>query len=987
MAGLVIKELKLRGIIESVLVVVPGHLKDQWRRELKDKFAERTVLVDRDYVKSYYGENVWRKPDSAIIVTSMDFVKRDDILSAVKTARFDMIIVDEAHKLSAHRYGREIKKSGRYKLGEVLSEISEHLLFLTGTPHQGDPESFRLFLDLLQPGFFSTTEQIRESVVRGDNPLFMRRSKEDMKDLDGKPLFVPRNVQTRKITLTDSEMKLYYAVSNYVRTQYGKGLAKSSDRKKRNVAFALIIMQRRMASSTYALLHSLMRRKTRLEEILNDPKSAILPDTSWNDIRYDSDDESESERWKMELMWETVSVAENREELRKEIDTLNDMISAAKRITNGGDDIIRKGKLGEFREALKTMESDHPGDKILVFTESKDTLQYLESNIKQWGYSVNVIHGGMTLEERVEAESKFKNETRIMVATEAAGEGINLQFCHLMINYDIPWNPSRLEQRMGRIHRYGQDKEVTIINMVAVETTEGQVLARLFEKLEHIRQDTGSDKVFDVVSDYISDRTLSQLLNEAAAGTRPVNEVINRMEAEIEFEYRKQMHSVLNDQSLAAPYLNTDALASTMEEAKAHKLNPGYTQDMFLKAYDIAGGKAVKREKGIVSLGTVPTSLRVITNHARHINRYGQALSKYGKVTFDKDIASKTNADFIVFGHPLFEAVLEWIRNTCAEDALIGAVFTDPDGIRDGHILFHEIVLKDATGTIAGKRLATHYIDINDTNTVRPEQPYILWDLVPAKPDAATVDAITDEIRCIGKDIAIHATAEYMKEVKAERRKQARIKERYGVESLDMRIVDLDNDIMMAQRRIIEEGKDMGLVIRNKKEQKAIYETRLANLKDRIKNEQNITMTKPQLVGCIRVVPAVRDPNADDVMHTNPEMEAVGMRIATEYEIARGWAPKDVSAKNLGYDIRSSGPNGETRYIEVKARNGRGAVELTPNEFKVSQNLRDKYYLYVVWHAATSPDLKIIPAPEMGDYTIRSRYELDPSTVEAKAIP
>ena len=987
MAGLIIKELKLRGVIESVLVVVPGHLKDQWRRELKDKFAERTVLVDRDYVKSHYGENVWKKPDSAIIVTSMDFVKRDGVLSVLKTARFDMVIVDEAHKLSAHRYGQEIKKSGRYKLGEVLSEISEHLLFLTGTPHQGDPESFRLFLDLLQPGFFSTTDQIRESVERGDNPLFLRRSKEDMKDLDGKPLFVPRIVKTREIILTEPEMKLYYTLSDYVRTQYGKGMAKLSDRKKRNVAFALIIMQRRMASSTYALLCSLMRRKTRLEEILNDPKSVIQSNISENDIRYDLDDESESERWKMEMMWETVSVAENREELRREIDTLADMISTAKRITSEGDDFISEGKIVEFHEALKTMESDHPGDKILVFTESKDTLQYLVNKIKKWGYSVNVIHGGMTLEERVEAESKFKNETRIMVATEAAGEGINLQFCHLMINYDIPWNPSRLEQRMGRIHRYGQSKKVTIINMVAVETMEGQVLAKLFEKLDHIRRDTGSDKVFDVVSEYISDRTLSQLLNEAAAGTRPVDEVIDKMEAEIESEYRKRMRGTLNDQSLAASYMDTGALANTMEDAKAHKLNPEYTQDMFLKAYDMAGGKAVKRRNGIVSLGTVPASLRVITNHARYVNRHGQTLSKYNKVTFDKDVASKTGAEFIVFGHPLFEAILEWIRSTCSEDALSGAVFTDPDGIRDGHILFHKIVLKDATGAIAGKRLATHYIDINDINTVRTEQPYILWDLVPAKPDADVVDIIKEDIRNVGKGVAIHAAAEYMDEVKVERRKQARIKERYGVKSLDMRIVDLDNDIMAAQRRIIEEGKDMGLVIRNKKERKTTCETRLAKLKDCIKKEQNIIMADPQLVGYIRVVPAARDPDADDAMHTNPEMEAAGMQIAADYEMAHGWTPKDVSAENLGYDIRSRGPDGQTRYIEVKARSGRGAVELTPNEFKVSQNLRGKYYLYVVWHAATSPDLKIIPAPDIGDYSVRSRYELDPNTVEAKAIP
>jgi Superfamily II DNA/RNA helicases, SNF2 family len=489
MAGLIIKELKLRHLATRILIVAPGHLKDQWRRELKDRFEEDFVVVDRATLGAFYGQNVWARESQ--VITSIDFAKQEEVLTGLSAVQYDLIIVDEAHKMAAYRYGDNLSKTDRYRLGERLSEICTHLLFLTATPHRGDPENFRLFLDLLEPGFFATSDMLAESIRQRDNPLFIRRVKEDLKDFDGKPLFLPRHVATIEFNLgveSEDEKRLYNDLSRYVNAQYNKAL---TSEKRRNVAFALVILQRRLASSTYALLRSLERRKRRLEELLQGaPQRQRTADEGY-DVD-ELDDLSEEERWRREEAWETLSVAENRRELEQEVSSLDALIAQARAIVNAAPPV--EAKLRHLRAALEQLNRSHPGEKILIFTESRDTLEHLEKNVRLWGYSVCTIHGGMDLASRIQAEKTFKNEAQIMVATEAAGEGINLQFCHLMINYDIPWNPNRLEQRMGRIHRYGQTREVFVFNLVATDTREGRVWQAVFRKLEEIRQALGSDR-------------------------------------------------------------------------------------------------------------------------------------------------------------------------------------------------------------------------------------------------------------------------------------------------------------------------------------------------------------------------------------------------------------------------------------------------------------------------------------------------------------
>ena len=441
MAGLVIKELKLRGLARRILIVVPGHLKDQWRREMQERFKETFIVFDRYTLNAFYGDNFLLRNNQ--LITSMDFAKQEEILPLFASSHWDLTIVDEAHKMAAYRYGEKVEKTQRYKLGETLSKTSTHLLFLTATPHKGDPENFRLLLDLLNPGFFATSEMVEASLRDKDNPLFIRRLKEDLRDFEGKPLFTNRYPKTIKFRLSDEERELYQELSQYVVEQYNKALTLD---KKRNIGFALLILQRRMTSSTYALLKSLERRKNRLEDLL---KSSELNKKLPNLEDFEEvEDYQEKERWEIEERWETISLARNKEELKKEIWTVEGLIERAKEILAEEKEV----KLSELKKAIeegfRKLREVGGNEKILIFTESKDTLEYLVNKIKSWGYSVNYIHGGMDLSERVKAERVFRDETQIMVATEAAGEGINLQFCNLMINYDIPWNPNRLEQRI-----------------------------------------------------------------------------------------------------------------------------------------------------------------------------------------------------------------------------------------------------------------------------------------------------------------------------------------------------------------------------------------------------------------------------------------------------------------------------------------------------------------------------------------------------------
>ena len=942
MAGLLLKELKYRGLASRILIIVPGHLKDQWLREMKERFQESFIIVDRGVMNASWGQNVWTERPQ--IITSLDFAKQEDVMFALKDSFWDLVIVDEAHKMSAYKYGDKIDKTARYRFGELISGITKCLLFLTATPHRGDPENFRLLLDLLQPGFFADTRMLAESIQNKDNPLFLRRLKEDLKDFDGTPLFPPRQVETVKYRLSDDEKLLYNAVTGYVEQNYNKALSKE----KRNVAFALTILQRRLASSIRAVRRSLERRRDRLAELHK--KGQILQEAGYTDEER-LEDLEESQRWrKEEELLEKLTSAETLEELAEEIHELEKLVLLAK----GAEKKEIETKLNRLREVIEDEKLRETATKLLIFTESKDTMDYLTEKLKRWGYAVTFIHGGMSLDARIRAEHEFKNRAQIMVATEAAGEGINLQFCWLMVNYDIPWNPNRLEQRMGRIHRYGQQNEVHIYNLVAVDTREGMILEKLFEKLNRMREHLGSDRVFDVIGEILPGTSLKDLILDAVANRRTMEEILAEMDRTPDQEAIRKVREATME-ALATRHIDLSRIIGEQRVARENRLVPEYIERYFVRAAEKVGIRAEKRQDGFWRIAAVPFEVRN-QPHAFKI-RYGEVYPEYLKAAFDKEKAFKGQAEFVTMGHPLMEAVLETIFRKHRADAEKGAVFSDPDGKRDGLLWFMTGEIKDGKGEAAGRRLFCVYQ--TKSGELASVNPSILWDLKPRESSGTEAEDLP-----LGKDEIVEFALDrlllpYKEELLTRRRRDAAIKEKYGLKSIDALILESEAKLADYETRRIKGENIPEVTVIQERRKREDLEVKKERLLQEIQAETNLYPSEPEVLAVVRVVPEAPDGEMAD----SEEIERTGMEVAFTYEREQGREPEDVSAQALGYDIRSVDPAGRYRYIEVKARAGTGAVALTPNEWLMANRLGEEYWLYVVENAVSSPVLYTLQNP------------------------
>jgi len=944
MAGLLLKELKYRGLVERTLIVVPGHLKDQWLREMNEKFQEHFVPVDRSAVNAFWGRNVWEEHQQ--LITSMDYAKQDDVLAILREVRWDLVIVDEAHKMAAYRYGEKVKRTERYQLGEVLSKNTNYLLFLTATPHRGDPENFRLFLDLLEPGMFADVACLTEATANRENPLFLRRLKEDLKKFDGMPLFPPRQVHTVKFSLSEPERELYNAVTEYVQQYYQKALA----REKRNVTFALMVLQRRLASSVRAVRESLERRQRRLEELLE--KGAFLQQEQGYVDEEMLEDRPEAEREKIENdLLEKLTSAETLEELRQEVEKLKELVTLARRVERQETET----KLNELKKVLAQEHLQAGKEKLLIFTESRATLEYLREKLEEWGYSVVCIHGGMNLDERITAERRFWQDSQVMVATEAAGEGINLQCCWLMINYDIPWNPNRLEQRMGRIHRYGQEKEVHIYNMVAQDTLEGKVLLRLFEKLENIRKAMGSDRVFDVIGDVFAAKSLSKLIEEAVTNQRSLEDILKDIDPVPDEEAIRRVREATQEM-LATRHLDLEGVLGEVERARVNRMVPEYVEQFFRRAAKKLGVSVEDRAERVLRV-RVPFEVRHVSREFR--NRYGEVLQEYQRLSFHKDLARKGQLEFISLGHPLFEAVLEKVLESCGPSLRRGSVFEDPDGELRGLLWLLEAEVRDGRGRPAGKRLFAVFQ--GSDGSVREVSPAVLWDLKPA-----TREVPPDVAELAGSDEAVLGALlsgplpAYREELLAARRRDAAIKEKYGLRSLETLILESEAKLADYElRRAMGENVPDPVVV-NERRRREDLEERRRRLQEELAVEVALSLAPPRVLGVAAVLPAEE---VADTLREAPEVERIGMEVAMRYERAQGRVPEDVSRANLGYDMVSRAPEGQNRYIEVKARARIGKVALTPNEWLTAQKLGADYWLYVVVNAVTSPELYVIQDP------------------------
>jgi superfamily II DNA or RNA helicase len=946
MAGLVLKELKLRGLVNRVLIVIPGHLRDQWLREMKEKFNETFRVIDRAVMNASYGRNVWLEENQAI--TSMDFAKQEDVMLGLAEAHWDLVIVDEAHKMAAYEYGGKLSRTERYKLGELLSRNSNFMLFLTATPHKGDPKNFRLFLNLLEPDLFANEEILAESFKNKENPLFLRRLKEDLKDFDGRPLFTPRKVITITYRLSDDEKKLYNAVTEYVEKHYNKAMQKE----KRNVAFALLILQRRLASSIRAIRRSLERRKERLLELYNQGKILYELERGYVDEET-LEDLPEFERWQKENeLLEKLSSAETLDELKEEIDTLEELIKLAKQ----AEKMEVETKLIQLKKVIDDEKIREKGEKLLIFTESRDTLEYLVDKISSWGYSVNYIHGSMSLDERIRAEHVFRENTQIMVSTEAGGEGINLQFCSLMVNYDIPWNPNRLEQRMGRIHRYGQQYETHIYNLVAKDTREGKILETLFRKLETIKECLGSDKVFDVIGEVLAGVNLQQLIIDAITNRRSMEEILREIERIPDEEAIKRAKEAALE-GLATKHIDFSRILGEQRIAKENRLVPEYIEKFFLKASEKLGLRVEKRKDGYWRISNIPYDLRALGYDFKI--KYGEVFREYNKFSFDKEHAYKGQAEFVAPGHPLLEAVVEKIFQIYREEVEKGAIFLDPSASLNGFIWFLEGVVNDGTGAVAGKRIYALYQDAQ--NRIRQVSPSILWDLKPCtdKNILSELKNTPDEESVINYAIET-ILPQYLDELKAQREHYAEIKKKYGLASLDELIAQSVSKLTEYETRRAKGEAIPDVVIQNERRNREELEKRKEKLLKSIEAETHLSLSTPKILGVVAVLPKIP---TDDTLKEDREIEEIGMRIAMEFEISQGRRPVDISAQNLGFDIRSESPDGTFRYIEVKTRARDGKIALTPNEWLMAHRLGSEYWLYVIINAVKNPELYTIQDP------------------------
>ena len=926
MAGLFLKELKYRGVVRRVLIVTPANLTDQWRRELKEKFNETFVIANRETVNARFGESLWEKENQ--IITSLDFAKREPYIEELRGVRWDLVIVDEAHKLSATRYGREIKRSQRYRLGEVLSESATHLLFLTATPHQGDAERFRLLLDLLEPYLFATPGILEQAARAGENPILLRRLKEDMTDFEGKPLFPPRHVHTPSFRLSPSEKLLYDAVTDYVRHYFNRAL----DEKRRNVGLAMTVLQRRLASSTHAIASSLENRLKRLQKLSEEAAQIKSGANQEEEIPDNIDDLPEEERWELEDRLLKLTLARNYAELQAEIKKLEELARRARTLAKLEDDT-------KLKELLKVLEKI--GDeKLLVFTEHRDTLRFLVNALKRRGYRVTYIEGGMRLEERIEREREFRDAAQVMVATEAAGEGINLQFCSVMVNYDIPWNPTRLEQRMGRIHRYGQKYEVHIYNLVAEGTREGDVLRMLLAKLEAMRQALGSDRVYDVVGELLAGVDLERLILEHIAGRKDLKTIQAAVEARLDparLDYLKE----ITLEALAEREINLSRLREDLKRSEANRLEPEYTQRFFARAVEELGGKLEPRRDGTFTL-TLPYELVKERNLSRHWKR----------VTFDPQ--AKFDAELLAPSHPVFDAVLEAIIEKARPELMKGATFGSPHAAAPGPLAYFQLGVKNGLGQTVSRRPVAV---LKDGSLPRRVPPNVLVDARPAEVPNDNLPEPTTAAEPLRGWIYDELLETYLHEVEAEQRRILDIKRKYGEKSLQHLINESSKRLVELKLRA-RKGEDVILAIRNEEQRLKELTERREAFTTEIEQASRLSPEVAELLGVAWLVPENDARVDEDDPQIRRQVEIAAMQAVLAYEREAGRNPIDVSQENLGYDIESSG-----RFIEVKGKASTGPVALTLNEWIAAHRLGEDYYLYVVTHALNSPSLHIIQNP------------------------
>ena len=1001
MAGLLLKELKIRGLVRRTLIVTPANLTFQWCREMKEKFREKFDIVRGDVLRAGYGSNPWAEHDQ--VVTSVSWISRvPDAKESLLRTNWDLVIVDEAHKMSPTFAD---KPTLAFQVGQALADRTDHFLLMTATPHKGDPEHFRRFLTLLDRDVYADMASLQEAMNKKSAPFYLRRVKEalvsfpDPETGKAKKLFVKRDVQTSGFELDGLEFEFYSALTQYVRDQSARAAAEDSPAA-RAMGFTMAMLQRRFASSAYAARRSLERMRERRQKILDDPEkwkkqqvAKALPD--------DFDDLTEEEQQKLVDDAEAAVISFDPAQLREEIQSLTALIDESRLLEKSEFE----SKLATLRQVLtKWGIFDDPKMKLLIFTEHKDTLDYLAGDGKdgrprgkllEWNLKVTQIHGGMKVGDRdtpgtrIYAEKDFREDAQVLIATEAAGEGINLQFCWFMINYDIPWNPVRLEQRMGRIHRYGQTHDCVVFNFAATNTMEGRVLSTLLSRLRKIREDLESDKVFDVVGDVFPSNLLEKMFRDLYAGKIKEQDIRDRVEVELDPKRFKQItESTL--EGLAKRELNLSAIIGKTAEAKERRLVPEVIEDFAVAAGPVVGVplKADKQTAHVFKVGKLPKN--VLARGPAQESRFGVLAREYGRITFDKEVLKDdATLEWVTPGHALFEAMRTEVEARVAEDLQRGAVFYDVQAsepyrldvfaasIKDGRAsVLHRrlfVVRVDKTGLVV--RQPTIFLDLSSAPRGTPAPPS--WSLLPPfdMPDRAQVEGALLE----------QALAPWLAVERVEREKQTRVVRTHVELSLNALIDRAQLQLGVYQDRLA--GSDnpsgmQGLIVQAEQH----YDELTHRLDTRLKQldmEQLCTISDIHFIGQAWVAPHPERVRPDVAgMVSDADVERIAVEEAIKYETSLGWEVTSVENENRGYDLLSRKPHPSepgayiaSRFIEVKGRAAVGEVALSSNEYKTAQRLKADYWLYVVFNCKTTPELHIVQDPARLGWKPVSRVE------------
>ena len=985
MTGLFLKELLVRGDLKRCMIVSPGNLAEQWQDELYRKFNLRFEILTNDRIESAVSGNIFTETNFCIV--RLDKLSRnDDIQEKLRITDWDLIVCDEAHKMSATVWGGEVKYTKRFQLGKLLSSISRHFLLLTATPHNGKEEDFQLFMSLIDPDRFEGAARNSNQAV--DVSDVMRRLvKEDLLKFDGTPLFPERRAYTVNYDLSPLEARLYTAVTDYVQEEFNRADNLNSERKN-TVGFALTILQRRLASSPEAIYQSLKRRRERLESRLAEERLGkraseyFVP--SYDD--YDDDDMPSTELEDTEeKVVDQASAAQTISELEAEITTLKRLERMANDVRQSGED--RKwDELSKLLQDDGNMFTDGLREKLIIFTEHRDTLRYLTDKIRSLLGSEDAvvnIHGGMLRDERRRVEELFKQDkdVRILIATDAAGEGINLQRAHLMINYDLPWNPNRLEQRFGRIHRIGQTEVCHLWNLVSRETREGMVFQRLFEKLEQEREAL-KGKVFDVLGQItFNNKPLRDLLIEAIRyGNDP--EVRNRLNEIVDHSMnREELQKLLDENALTEDTMDIHqviAIMEDMERMEAHKLQPHFIEEFFVEAFQSVGGKIKPREKGRYEIISVPYSVR---NRDMQIGFGEPVLQRYERVCFDKpfcNVQRLVPAAFIAPGHPLLEATIDLVRERNIDVLKRGSVFIDDNDFgTETRLLFYiedsvqdGVILPNGSKRVISKHI--HFVEIKEDNTAvnAGYAPYL--DYRSAKEDEQIVinsflkneqwfQTNVEDIAvgyAISQVIPTHVAEVRERKIKLIDKIAKAVKERLTAEiqHWDFRAADLKTKESSGK---VNAKLNSQMASRRAEELEARMQKRLAELEV----EKLISAMPPVVVGGALVIPKgllSKLMGVPDTFATNAlarrEIELAAMKAIMNIETSLGYIPIDVSAAKVGYDIESRIPQSmrdaggaSLRFIEVKGRfAGADTVTVSKNEILTALNKPDEYILAIV---------------------------------------